>query len=291
MDTQTHPAPVVGTPRFRAPALACDAHTHVFGPLDRFPLRNPSSYPLPDASPETHRAMLSALGCERGVIVQPAPYGDDPSAMLSAIAASGGSMKGVAVAGPDIDAGTLQAWAEAGVAGLRFTEARTPAGEPFPGSVGFDALPGLAPIMRDLGLHAQLWGPAGIVIPALPDLLRHKVPLVLDHMAMLSAEAVEDDPHLSSLLELLGTGEVWIKLVLCRVERADLTGGEAVGKLHDILLRANPARMLWGSDWPYVRLAPAPDAATMLDLFARWAGDERLIHQVLVDNPTALYGF
>lgn len=248
-------------------------------------------YALPEAGPVAHEKMRRALGMTRGVIVQPAPYADDPSAMLSAIAGADGALKGIAVAEPDISPTVLAGWVQAGIAGLRFTEVRAPNGEPYPGSVGFAALRSLAPVMRELGLHAQLWAPPALLAASLPDLLQLRVPLVLDHMAMLNPASERHAALLGGLLPLVGNEDLWLKLVVCRIERADLTGGEAVRELHGRLLDTRPDRMLWGSDWPYVRLEPAPDAAAMLDLFADWTVADDRRQAVLVDNPATLYGF
>src|SRR4029077_2649879 len=115
-------------PRHRLPPGACDAHSHVFGPFDRFPPHQASVYALPDASPDVHAAVRAALGVTRGVLVQPAPYADDPSAILNALSLSNGALKGVAVATADVADQTLHSWSTDGIVGLRFTEMRTPAG-------------------------------------------------------------------------------------------------------------------------------------------------------------------
>jgi predicted TIM-barrel fold metal-dependent hydrolase len=62
--------------------------------------------------------------------------------------------------------------------------------------------------------------------------------------------------------------------------------------LLDALVAANPDRLVWGSDWPYVRMGdPTPDVGHLLDLLRDRAGDAGLVRRVLVDNPAALYGF
>jgi predicted TIM-barrel fold metal-dependent hydrolase len=55
------------------------------------------------------------------------------------------------------------------------------------------------------------------------------------------------------------------------------------------MVRANPHRLVWGSDWPHLRVTPAPDAAQLLDAFKRWTADPALVTQILVTNPSALY--
>lgn len=287
----TIPAPATGTPRARVPGGACDCHSHLFGPLAQFPPRVPSIYDLPRAGPDEHAAMRAALGVERGVIVQAAPYAQDPSAMLGAIAQAKDSLRGVGVADESVCADTLADWYAGGVRGLRFMAQHGSSGRPFPGSVSLDALPGLAPAMRDVGLHANIWAPTEVLVAQLPAITRLGVPIVIDHMAMIDPDRGPQDALVQQLVELICNNDVWLKLVLCRVERADLTGGEKVRRIHDLMVEACPERMLWGTDWPYVMLDPAPDAAIMLDRFIHWVADEALIRRILVENPARLYGF
>ena len=56
------------------------------------------------------------------------------------------------------------------------------------------------------------------------------------------------------------------------------------------MLQANPEQLVWGSDWPHLRVNPVPDAGQLLDTFKRWAGSDELVRQVLQDNPARLYG-
>ena len=288
--TETEPAPNVKTPRFAAPPGACDAHSHVFGPFDSFPPRAASTYALPDAPPSIHAAARAAMGISRGVVVQPAPYGMDASALLNAVAASNGSLKAIAIADETVSDETLADWSARGVRGLRFVEMRAPTGQRYPGSVGFDALVRLAPRMREHGLHAQLWASSATYAEHLPSLSKLKLPLVLDHLASPDVPAGPDAPSFQAVLTALRAGTAWVKLTLCRVAK-DAPGYEEARPFHDACLAANPDRLLWGSDWPYVRLQPAPDAGAMLDLFAEWTADLALIQRILVDNPQALYGF
>ena len=60
----------------------------------------------------------------------------------------------------------------------------------------------------------------------------------------------------------------------------------------EISMCANPDALLWGSDWPYVRMDDkSPDAGALLDLFHDWVPDAAVRQRILVDNPAALYGF
>ena len=99
------------------------------------------------------------------------------------------------------------------------------------------------------------------------------------------------DPAFKSFLSLLRDGPFWVKLIPCRVskQRPDYAD---VRPYHEALVRAAPARMVWGSDWPYIGLdACPPDVGSMVDVFDAFTQDEGLRNQILVQNPAVLYGF
>lgn len=280
-----------GAPRSVLPPGACDSHAHVFGPYDRFPLAHASNYPPPLAPRALHRQLLDTLGADRGLLVQPAPYGTDAAALLDALAAGNGSLRGVATADASTPVGRLQALYDGGVRALRFVEMRTPSGAPFAGSVGVDQLLRMAPAMREAGLHAQLWAPIDAYPDLLPRIRATGVDIVLDHMACVKTERGVDDPAFQCVLQALREGAVWVKLTLCRIS-AQAPGYADARPFHDALVEANPARLLWGSDWPFVRMGEnAPDAGALLDLFHAWVPDQATRQRILVDNPGALFGF
>jgi predicted TIM-barrel fold metal-dependent hydrolase len=277
-------APDVSRPRHAVPDGACDTHTHVFDA--RF-ANGPSPYTLPLAPLEVHAAMRAALGIERAVLVQPAPFGRDPACLMDALARGNGRLRGVTIADETVTDATLEAWHAAGIRGLRFVEMRAPGGSGrYPGAIGVAALHAVAPRLRALGWQAHLWASAGQLAALLPDLSRLGVPLVADHLAMPQGA---DDPAFDAILGHLRDGHLWVKATLCRVPRE--AGVETLRPLQDRLVAANPDRVLWGSDWPYVRMAPPPDAGAMLDLFLDWLGDAALARRILVDNPARLFGF
>jgi predicted TIM-barrel fold metal-dependent hydrolase len=267
------------------PPDACDAHTHVFDA--RFP-NGPAPYALPEADLAAHAAMRGTLGLRRAVLVQPAPYGRDPSCLLDALRRGGGNLRGVMLADEAVPDATLRDWHAAGIRALRFVEMRAPGGTGrYPGSIGTEALPALAPRLRELGWHAQLWASAAQCAELLPRLAKLQLPLVIDHLAMPAGPA---DPAFDAVLGHLRDGHAWVKATLCRVPQGG-AGYAALRPLQGRLVAANPDRVLWGSDWPYVRMEPAPDAGAMLDLFLDWLGDAALAHRILVDNPAQLFGF
>jgi len=265
-------------PAFVAPRNACDAHTHVFGAPDDFPA-GPSSYPIPRATAPVHRAALAAMGVDRGVLVQPAPYGTDTRALEHALAAGGGRLAGIAAADATVTDSTLDRLHALGVRGLRFnlrTDPRT--GAPFQGAIGAADLEALVPRLRERGWHAQVWASIGDGVRAVDSLAGRGVTVVFDHMAQLVPARGMDDPGFRRLLGQVRAGAAWVKLSLCRVSTPEYA--------------ANPERLLWGSDWPYVAMAErAPDAGRLLDVFAEWTADQDLQRRILVANPSQLFDF
>ena len=278
-------------PHVALPPGACDTHAHIFGPTDRFPFVVPPSYPPPRAPAERHLAMLDAIGAARGVLVQTAAYGTEAAPIVDACRRSNGRLRGVAAADGQVSDDSLAAMVAGGIRGLRFCEIPDPrGGGRFHGSVGFDVFEKLAPRMREHGLHAVLWAPSLVLNVELPRLVRLGVPIALDHIGSVSASGISD-PAFQTFRALLAEGRIWIKLVACRVS-AMAPDYPDLRPLHEALVAANPEYLLWGSDWPYVRMGEgAPDVGHLIDLFRDWIGDETIARKILVDNPARLFGF
>lgn len=263
-----------------------DCHAHLFGPYEQFPLAADRSYTPPEALPEQHLALLSRLGLSHGVLVHPSAYGNDFSRLLTALALHP-QLRGVMVLRPGT-LPSLQGLRDRGIRGLRFSH-RSGAGANFAGSASLDDLVAMAPSLADAGLHAELWTDAAALPAIAPALRRLPVPVVIDHMGGFDVHAGVNDPGFATLRSLVASGHAWVKMIVYR----NLLGvpGMALGMpFHAALLEANPHRLVWGSDWPHLRVSPEPDAAQLLDTFKRWTGNDRLVAQVLVDNPSALYG-
>jgi predicted TIM-barrel fold metal-dependent hydrolase len=91
------------------------------------------------------------------------------------------------------------------------------------------------------------------------------------------------------MLALVREGRVWVKLSGAYRVSAQRRDHADVAPVAAALLRANPARVLWGSDWPHPAIAaPMPDDGQLVDLLFDWCTDFEL-QQVLVENPSNLY--
>ena len=89
---------------------------------------------------------------------------------------------------------------------------------------------------------------------------------------------------------MLRDGAVWVKLAVCR--RAAGIGYDAIRPFHDALVEANSERLLWATDFPFVRFAGTPPtSAQLLALFDAWVTDSELKKRILLRNPLERYGF
>lgn len=283
-----------GAPLKAVPPGACDTHAHVFGPYAQFPLAEQRTYtPAAEAPRADYLEMLKATGFDRGVLVHGGAHGWDHRAMLDAIAAAPDRLRGVGVLPAEVSDAELTKMHTAGMRGLRFTEVVGPtAHQAIPGRVGFEALFALAPRIRELGWHAVIWANADALAEATPRLRELHIPIVIDHMGYFDASRGAADPAFQTLVSLMRDGIAWVKLTAFRNSKVP-PFHEDVRPFHDAFVKANPDRLLWGSDWPFLGMKDyRPDNGKLLDLLDGWlGGDDELRQRVLVSNPAALYGF
>lgn len=268
------------------PQAGWDCHAHLFGPYERFPLAADRSYTPPEALEPQYLALLRRLGLGHGVLVHPSAYGDDHSLLLHALA-SQPSLRGVVVVRPGSPLPLAGLHAK-GVRAARFSH-RSGAGANFAGSASFEDLRALAPSLADAGLHAELWTDCRTLPTVASELLQLPVPVVIDHMGGFDVKAGVADAGFQALLRLLESGQVWVKLCAYRnlLSEPDWEAGRA---FQQAMVAANPERLVWGSDWPHLRVTPTPDPVRLLDMFMDWAGSDAVVRQVLAENPARLYG-
>ena len=272
-------SPPAGRPR------GWDCHAHLFGPYDRFPLAADRAYTPPEALAAQYLALLSRLGLSHGVLVHPTAYAEDYSLLLEALAAQP-NLRGVVVtrAGGPLKLAGLR---ERGVRAARFSH-RTGAGANFAGSASFDDLLKLAEPLAEAGLHAELWTDCKAFAEIADQVAKLPLPVVVDHMGGFDVDAGIDEPGFKSLLSLLASGRIHIKLCAYRnlLRKPDMDAGRP---FHRAMLDANPGNLVWGSDWPHLRVTPVPDALQLLQVFKDWTGNDELVERILWSNPAALY--
>jgi 2-pyrone-4,6-dicarboxylate lactonase len=279
------------------PPNSCDSHVHVIGPKGRFPLAPAHRYTPKDAVAAELAAMLARLDMQRVVLVQPSFYGTDNACMLDCMAQMPGS-RGVAVLAPATPAAELDELHAQGVRGLRVNIA-TAGGAPVKSiKAGITAAAGLC---ERHGWHVQVFVGADTIEPLAPFLKSLPVDTVFDHFGLI-APGIIGEP-LRALSDLLENGKAWVKISGAYRIAAD-PNDPRIGPLAQALCKANPERIVWGSDWPHTPRhdlhnggsdAELPfqtiDTRGLLDLVPRWLEDNALLQRVLVDNPARLYDF
>jgi predicted TIM-barrel fold metal-dependent hydrolase len=293
-------APLAKTPvAFAIPAGACDAHVHVIGEPDRFPLSSGREYTPPAATADDLRKQMEFLKIDRVVIVTPEVSGTNNSATLAAIEHIGQDRaRGVAW----IDKGTpsemLGSMRSRGIVGMRLSFSPGTTSEPATSS---KYLADKFELAIKYDWHIDIVTPPEVIASLLPELSRSPVPLVIETFGWVQGGAEESG--FDALLSLVKSGQAYVKLSepyrLSKM-KPDYPDLAPVVKA---LVAANADRLLWGSGWPHVS-GPQPgrrkeeiipdlpmDAGHLLNVFAAWVPDAQLRHKILVDNPARLYRF
>ena len=277
-------------PKLRLPRHSCDTHAHIMGPVARYAYSPARIYTPPDCLLADYLHMLDTLGVDRAVLVQPSVYGTDNSAMLDAMKAAGGRLRGVAVVAEDVSDTELGELEAAGVRGVRVNIVDVK--DRKPGTLPLASLTKLARRIAPLGWHMEFLMHAD-EFPDLDEMLgEFPVEVVLGHLGYLSVGKGADDAGFQALLRLMKAGRAWVKLTgPYRITAAPAPYSDTV-PLAQALLEANRERVIWGTDWPHVMLkGKMPNDADLADVLAEWIPDAGLREQVLVRNPEKLYGF
>ena len=282
----------IRSPQIQFPPGAVDCHAHVCGPARLFPYAQERIYTPPDATVESYQALLKMLGIDRAVLVQPSVYGTDNRAMLAALKAHPKQFRGVAVIPnqpTDVSDRYLEELHLAGVRGIRCNivdVADKSAGLPI------QTLRALAERIKPFGWHLELL----MHVNEYPDLAtvfkNFPVDLVFGHFGYSHAKQGITDKGFEGLLELMRNGQAWVKMTgPYRICDGNLPYTE-MRPFNDAVIRANPKRLIWGSDWPHVMMKKQmPHDADLCELLGAWVSDDSLRKIILVDNPCILYDF
>jgi predicted TIM-barrel fold metal-dependent hydrolase len=286
--------------KFGVPVNGCDCHTHIFDPR-QFPYSPDRTYTPEAALPEEMAALHRALHIDRVVIVTPSVYGTDNSATLFGIRARGRNARGVAVIGDKTPESDLDTMAKAGIRGIRLNFVTA-------GEIDLEAarrrVTWAIDRVKSRKWHIQIYA-RPVVISGLKGAIQESpVPVVFDHFGGAQAELGVEQPGFADLVELVASGEAYVKL--SGAYRASKLAPDYpdVVPLARALIAANEERVLWGTDWPHPGTNPPPggqrtdvtpllqiDDGRLLNQLSVWAPDPVVRRKILVDNPARLYGF
>ncbi|WP_205411459.1 amidohydrolase family protein [Candidatus Fukatsuia symbiotica] len=285
--------------RFLIPWDACDSHVHVIGSQDRYPMLSSRAYTPPEAQVADLQAHLSTLHMSRVVLIQPSFYGSDNRCLVAALQQLGNIARGVVVIDEKTSDKELSMLTINGVRGVRMNLESIGVRSP---QAAHRELNSLATRIAPYGWHIQIYASSHVIAASINQISTLPVHVVLDHFAMIQPKKGLNQPDFLSILELVQTGKVYVKL------SAPYRISQAVPDYSDVLpfasafIEAHPDRMLWASDWPHTRRTcgnsttePSPfrvvDDQYILRLLQEWVPSKEIRKKILVDNPACLYGF
>lgn len=281
------PDPAPRRPAFSAPVGAVDCHAHLFGPQVLYPYARERIYTPPDAPLADYVTLLSAIGIDRAVLVQGSPQGTDNRIIVDAIATAPDRFRGIAVVEPDIRDRDLEALAHAGIRGIRFSDTIAP-------GLPHRHLEAFAARIRPLGWLAQIHLSRCHELPALARrIARLDLPVVIDHMAGVTGDDALDAPGFADLVALLRDNDhVWAKIAAFYSRSRWPPPYADMRERARTLAATRPDRLVWGTNWPHPVYTDAPpNDGDLVDLVHEWFPDDLLRRQILVENPTTLFGF
>lgn len=279
-------------PKVKPPVGACDAHVHLVGGKDDFPLwgsrvENPAQNPNggPDFAGwlDLYRAHLDVLGFTKGLIVHSILYGTDNSVTIETLKRLGPNFKGVGLLPDTASDGELDLFTTQNLKAVRLNYVHG-------GVLSWEGAKAMAPRLAERGLHIQMLLHSHLHMAELErDIKALPVPLIIDHLGWPDLNLGVNDPGFQILLRLVADGHVHIKL--SALYRLCPTPFDQAAPFVDALVAANPDGCLWGSDWPHLMLngANMPDAAALLDAFNDVVTNTRTRETILKDTPNRLF--
>lgn len=275
-------------PNEAPPADSCDCQVHVFGDPEKYSLRRGGAYPPPsDATMTEAMRMHRTLGVSRGVVVQATVHGTNHSILYDALAEGGKNYRGIAIVDDTVSDQELRKMHEAGVRGARFNFWKQLNIAPTP--EGF--LRSLDRI-KEYGWHAKVHSAGDEWLDLKDLLLKAKIPIVIDHMGHPELGRGVDQPCVNMLFDLLRHENWWVMISNADRFSAQTQKWSDALPLAQKLIAAAPGRAIWCTDWPHVQYRkPMPNDAELLEFLYRATPDPAVRKQILVDNPSKLFGF
>jgi predicted TIM-barrel fold metal-dependent hydrolase len=258
-----------------------DCHAHVFSATA--PATAGARYrPSYAARLAAWRTLWRPAGITHGVLVQPSFFGTNNAELLSTIASDPSRLRGVVVIDPSIsdaqlarlDAGRVRAirWNLRGVTNLA--------------TYSDPAWTELLARVEKLGWHLENFLDPGALPRIVPALERSEIAVVLDHFGSPGAIPESVDATFAAAQALAAGRAVW-----CKLSAPYRLGGPDPAKLAQRWLAlVGPARLVWGSDWPWTQHERGMDYQRLRDGLDTWVGAPAA-RAILWDNAARLYGF
>lgn len=284
---------------FEVPMGACDCHVHVIGPQSQYPMVSDRVYTPPECGVDQLKIYLQQLKLARVVLIQPSFYGSDNTYQLLATQEIGSTARAVIVIDDKTSDRELAQMVSMGAQGVRMNLSTSGVLDP---EIARRQLIQLAERIQDFGLHIQIYSSPQIFAGIAKTIYTLPVPVVFDHFASIQAAGFQASRELPVILDLLKSGQIYIKLSgVYRISSASPDYAE-VKDLAQRYIETNPDRIVWASDWPHTNTLPGIPASQItpyrtvddkkvLQLLPQWIPDRHNLLKVLVSNPERLYRF
>jgi len=262
--------------------MSVDCHAHVFDPS--LPLAGNRRYtPARRATLDEYVDLLDANGIRYGVLTAPSFLGTDNGQLLAALERADGRLRGTVIVEPTIGRDELDRMAAAGVVGIRLNLFE----RPHLPDLGASDYGRLLEHVLDLDWHVEIYAESPKLQHLLPPLRAAGVRIVVDHFGSPVSAAGMACPGFAALLEALAEGRTWVKLSApFRVPGVDLRACAAA-----LLKAGGEMRLVWGSDWPWVRFENGLTYGGLLAELAMHVPDPAVRARVLGANALELFHF
>jgi predicted TIM-barrel fold metal-dependent hydrolase len=280
-----------GPPAFKAPALSCDAHFHVFGKPGQYPYGADIRYTPPHAPLEDFLGLAGHLGIERYVFVQPSAYGRNNDCLLDAMRVVGiRKCRGIVDIAQDAPDSEFERLNKIGVRGIRINENPIKPFEPGYSKTMLSRIRTLDARCAEIGWMLDFLTPGWLTRELLPVMKQLRSLHTVAHMGMFLAKDGPKQEGFREFLDYLRGGDrCWVKFT--GTYRMSVAPGFAdVAPMARALIEAVPDRIIWGSDYPHLSFADKVGSVELFNLLGQWA-DEPQRKKILVTNPQTLFGF
>lgn len=255
--------------------MKIDAHFHVFlaSAINQAQSRYILEY---DASIDQWEKLANQAGIDGGVIVQPSFLGVDNSFLLSALQLSPNKLKGVAVLPANTPRSALAELKEQGVMGVRLNLFK----DENPSAI-IRAHWKLIEFINESDMHLDIHHDDGLLNRLLLD-IPSGTEIVVDHFGRPKADSefLNNAAGIERHAPLL-----WVKLS-AQYRTPHLNHSKLLDYWLDTI---GPSKLLWGSDWPHTGFEANQTYENQFSQFNKLVGDESLMNQILVSNPSDLY--
>ncbi|WP_127904162.1 amidohydrolase family protein [Solirhodobacter olei] len=265
-----------------------DCHAHILDP-GRFPYDpaiayHPSGQEIGTVGQMRH--MMDCYGIRHTLLVQPnSGYGSDNSYLLSEVSADRSRFRGAAIVSLDAGHDMLASLRAQGVIGVAFN----------PSLLGTDFYANAGPLLErlaelDMVLNLQVEGDQiGMFAPWIRSI---PVRVLIDHCGRPSLDAGLAQPGFTTLLDLAQTERVWVKVSgYSKFSRQRFPFEDCWPYVEALKQTFTPGRLVWSSDWPYLRAPDRQDVGPLLRLAESFFPETEARGRVFWHTPRSLLGF